>query len=76
MSAKELPYCFIKIYKMASILRLVLLGPPGSGKGTIGKRIAETYLLQHLSSGNILRDHVRKGTVIGTEAQSYMNKGT
>lgn len=53
-----------------------MLGPPGSGKGTIGKRIAEKYLLQHLVSGHILRDHVRKGTAIGKEAQSYMKKGT
>lgn len=53
-----------------------MLGPPGSGKGTIGKRVAETYLLQHLSSGDALRDHVRKGTAIGTEALSYMEKGT
>ena len=78
MSLKELPYCFFinKNYNMASILRLVMLGPPGSGKGTIGKRIAERYRLQHLVSGHILRDHVRKGTAIGKEAQSYMKEGT
>ena len=60
---------------MARFLRLMILGPPGSGKGTIGKRIAETFQLKHVSSGDVLRDHVTRGTTIGKQAQEYINTG-
>lgn len=61
---------------MAAILRLVILGPPGSGKGTIGKLIASSYMLQHISSGDTLRDHVTRGTDIGKAVQSRIDQGT
>ena len=58
-----------------AFLRLVILGPPGSGKGTIGKLIASTYQLQHISSGDALRDHVNRGTDIGQKVKEYIDKG-
>jgi adenylate kinase len=54
---------------------IVLLGPPGVGKGTQAKLIAETTGLPHISSGDLFRDNIKNGTELGTLAQSYMNKG-
>tara|TARA_B110000438_G_scaffold57257_1_gene57332 strand:- start:3917 stop:4453 length:537 start_codon:yes stop_codon:yes gene_type:complete len=51
------------------------MGPPGAGKGTQAKILAEKYNLIHLSTGDILRREIKKKTVIGLEAQSYMNGG-
>lgn len=48
---------------MASkLLRAVILGPPGSGKGTVCQRIAENFGLQHLSSGHFLRENIKANT--------------
>ena len=60
---------------MARFLRLMILGPPGSGKSTIGKKIADTFQLKHVSSGDVLRDHVTQETPIGKQAQEYINTG-
>lgn len=57
-------------------MNLVLLGPPGAGKGTQAARIARTFALAHLSSGDILRAEVRGGSDLGRQAQSFMNAGT
>ncbi len=54
---------------------IVLLGPPGVGKGTQAKFIAETTGLPHVSSGDLFRDNIKNGTELGKLAQSYMNKG-
>ena len=54
---------------------LVLLGPPGAGKGTQCKRIVEKYGLTHLSSGDILRAERKADSELGKEAQSYMDSG-
>ncbi|MEJ5259838.1 MAG: adenylate kinase [Anaerohalosphaeraceae bacterium] len=56
-------------------MKLILLGPPGAGKGTQCKRIAEKYGLAHLSSGDILRAERAAGTELGRKAQSYMDSG-
>jgi adenylate kinase len=53
----------------------VLLGPPGSGKGTQAKRLVEKRSLIHLSTGDILRDAVSKGTEIGLRAKALMTNG-
>jgi adenylate kinase len=54
---------------------IVLLGPPGAGKGTQCKRIIERYRLVHLSSGDILRSERAAGTELGKKAQEYMDCG-
>jgi len=56
-------------------LDVVLLGPPGAGKGTQAKRLAAAYELLHLSTGDMLRDEVARGTELGREAESYMKRG-
>ena len=56
-------------------MRLILLGPPGAGKGTQCKRIIEKYGMAHLSSGDILRAERAAGTELGQKAQSYMDSG-
>ncbi|MEE8171211.1 MAG: adenylate kinase [Phycisphaerae bacterium] len=56
-------------------MNLVLLGPPGAGKGTQAVRIAQRRGWVHLSSGDILRAEVRNKTELGAKAQSYMNSG-
>ena len=54
---------------------IVLLGPPGAGKGTQCKRVIEKYNLAHLSSGDILRSERAAGTELGKKAQSFMDSG-
>src|SRR5660398_197737 len=54
---------------------LILLGPPGAGKGTQASRIVEEYGVPHISTGDILRRAVRNGTEMGLEAKKYMNAG-
>ena len=56
-------------------MRLVLLGPPGAGKGTQCKHIAARYGLLHLSSGDILRKERAEGTKLGKKAQGFMDSG-
>jgi len=54
---------------------LVLLGPPGAGKGTIAKRLATELGYLHLSTGDILREEVARGTELGKQAKAYMDAG-
>ncbi len=56
-------------------MRLILLGPPGAGKGTQCKRIIDKYSVTHLSSGDILRSERAADTQLGKKAQSYMDSG-
>jgi adenylate kinase len=56
-------------------VRLVLLGPPGAGKGTQAKRLAERFGLQHIASGDIFRWNVQNGTELGRLAKTYMDAG-
>ena len=57
------------------MLRTVLLGPPGAGKGTQAVRIVEKYNIPHISTGDIFRENIKNGTELGKKAQEYMNKG-
>ena len=54
---------------------IVLLGAPGSGKGTVGKIIAEDLKLAHISTGDLFRENLKNETEIGKEAKQYMDKG-
>jgi len=56
-------------------MRIILLGPPGAGKGTQAKTLAERLNLPHISTGDILRQNVSGGTDLGKQAKSYMDKG-
>ena len=55
--------------------RIILLGPPGAGKGTQAKLLAAKNGLAHLSTGDILRDEVTRDTELGRKAKGYMNRG-
>lgn len=56
-------------------MRLVLLGPPGAGKGTQASAIVEKYKIPHISTGDIFRANIKEGTALGKEAKSYIDKG-
>lgn len=56
-------------------MRIILLGPPGAGKGTQAKGLAERLNLAHISTGDILRQNVKEGTLLGREAKDYMERG-
>ena len=56
-------------------MRIILLGPPGSGKGTQAKGITGGYSIPQISTGDILRGHIRNGTELGIEAKGYMDGG-
>ena len=56
-------------------MRLILLGPPGVGKGTQAKRLKEYFNIIHLSTGDILRGEIESDSAIGREAQSFMDAG-
>ncbi|QRN84382.1 adenylate kinase [Chloroflexota bacterium] len=54
---------------------IVMLGPPGAGKGTQAKKLAEALNLVHVSTGDLFRENLKKETPLGQLAQQYMNKG-
>ncbi|MCD6263217.1 adenylate kinase [Candidatus Bathyarchaeota archaeon] len=56
-------------------MRIVILGPPGSGKGTQAKIISEMYGIPHINTGDLLREEVAKGTEVGRIAKPYMDQG-
>jgi adenylate kinase len=60
---------------MSSELNLILLGPPGAGKGTQAERLTDDFNLPYIATGNILRAAVRDETELGQEAKAFMEKG-
>ncbi len=56
-------------------MNLIMLGPPGAGKGTQAVRLAEAYSLPHISTGDIFRENVKAGTELGRKAKEYMDRG-
>src|SRR3989337_2615791 len=56
-------------------MRLILLGAPGAGKGTQAKKLSEKYRIPKISTGDILREAMQKGTALGLKAKSYMDSG-
>lgn len=57
------------------MFNLILFGPPGSGKGTQSANIISTYKLNHISTGDLLRDEVNRKTALGQEAKKFMDQG-
>ncbi len=57
------------------MFNLILFGPPGSGKGTQSEKLIAKYGLKHLSTGDLLRNEISRQTLLGQEAQSFMDKG-
>ena len=57
------------------IMKIVMLGAPGAGKGTQAKMIAEKYMIPHISTGDIFRANIKNGTELGKQAKEYMDKG-
>jgi adenylate kinase len=56
-------------------MRMILVGPPGAGKGTQAARLVDTFRIPHISSGDMLRAAVKEGTALGQEADRYMKSG-
>jgi adenylate kinase len=56
-------------------MRMILIGPPGAGKGTQAARLVDTYQIPHISSGDMLRAAVKEGTELGQQADAFMKRG-
>jgi adenylate kinase len=54
---------------------LIIFGPPGSGKGTVSEEVGRVYGIPHISTGDLLREHVSKKTTLGMKAKKYMDRG-
>jgi adenylate kinase len=57
------------------MLNIILMGPPGAGKGTQAKKIIAAYDIPHISTGDMFREAIKAGTALGKLAATYMNKG-
>jgi adenylate kinase len=57
------------------MMRVVLLGAPGAGKGTQGEKLVKKYSFPHISTGDIFRAAIKEGTTLGKQAKEYMDKG-
>ena len=57
------------------MLNIVIFGAPGSGKGTQSDKLIEHYKLYHISTGDVLRDHIKRGTELGKTAKGYIDQG-
>lgn len=60
---------------MLRLKHLIIFGPPGSGKGTVSEEVAKVYGIPHISTGDLLREHVSKKTSLGIRAKAFMDRG-
>ena len=58
-----------------TIMKIIMLGAPGAGKGTQAQRIAEKYGIPHISTGDIFRANIKNGTELGKKAKAFMDQG-
>ena len=56
-------------------MHILLMGPPGAGKGTQAERLVDEYKIPHISTGDMFRAAVKQGTELGKEAKRYMDAG-
>ncbi len=56
-------------------MNIILLGPPGSGKGTVAQRLEQEFHLKHISTGQLLREEIAKGTTVGKDLKKIIEKG-
>ena len=68
-------YCWDSYLNERSTMKILLLGPPGGGKGTQAKFLIEKLNIPQISTGDMLREHVTKQTSLGIKAKEYMNSG-
>ena len=61
--------------KGKKVMKIIMLGAPGAGKGTQAKKIAEKYQIPHISTGDIFRANIKNGTELGKKAKTYMDQG-
>lgn len=61
--------------RKADIMKIIMLGAPGAGKGTQAKKIAEKYSVPHISTGDIFRSNIKNGTELGMKAKAFMDQG-
>lgn len=66
---------YINRISFSFLMRIMLLGPPGSGKGTLSEHLEKEFGFFHLSPGQLLREEVKKGTSLGKKIASYIDKG-
>ena len=70
-----LVHCGLKKLCLITMLNLVIFGAPGSGKGTQSEKLIDRYHLHHISTGEVLRDHIARGTELGRTADGYISQG-
>ena len=56
-------------------MKLIIMGPPGAGKGTQAALIKDTYQIPHISTGDMFREAIKNKTPLGVEAKGYIDKG-
>lgn len=67
--------CVAPLRAAEDTVRMVLVGPPGAGKGTQARELADRFHLAHIATGDILREQVKQGTPLGKQAKEYMESG-
>ncbi len=66
---------FSTTHLLAEPVRLVMVGPPGAGKGTQATQLAEHFKIPHISTGAMLRDHISRSTELGLKAKAFVDSG-